>query len=497
MILNYARSLSKKQGGLILFLAVFAGLSLLGFIFVSSRTYRIGFPLDDAWIHQTYARNLGLNGEWAFIPGQPSAGSTAPLWSVLLSIGYLLGLNAYAWAFFLGWVLLWLIAVFGAYKFQVLVPLKSGWSIWVGILLTLEWHLVWAAGSGMETLMFSLLILLALTWFSRGVGNWFVLGLLIGLSVWVRPDGITLLGPAGLVILSTKVTVRERARLILELLIGILVLFVPYLLFNRALAGAWWPNTFFAKQAEYALHRQIPLLQRFFEQARLPLIGVGAVLLPGFGLALWHAFQRRRWGVFAGGIWVIGYLGLYAWRLPVTYQHGRYIIPAMLIYFVYGSAGLAEWVQPGAEHVWKRVLGKTWLLTAGLVLVAFWFLGARSYAQDVRFIESEMVATAQWIADNTPVDSLVAAHDIGALGYFSHRRLLDLAGLVSPEVIPFIRDQNQLALFLDNQGANYLVTFPGWYPQLVSRAQQIYKSPGVSGVDTGYDDMAVYSWPGN
>ena len=134
---------------------------------------------------------------------------------------------------------------------------------------------------------------------------------------------------------------------------------------------------------------------------------------------------------------------------------------------------------------------------AGLVLVAFWFLGARSYAQDVRFIESEMVATAQWIAVNTPVDSLVAAHDIGALGYFSHRRLLDLAGLVSPEVIPFIRDQNQLALFLDNQGANYLVTFPGWYPQLVSRAQQIYKSPGVSGVDTGYDDMAVYSWPGN
>ena len=179
----------------------------------------------------------------------------------------------------------------------------------------------------------------------------------------------------------------------------------------------------------------------------------------------------------------------------MTYQHGRYIIPAMPIFFVYGCAGLAEWIQLGSQDLWKRVLGKTWVLTAGLVLLAFWILGARSYAQDVRFIESEMVVTAQWVADNTPPDSLVAAHDIGALGYFANRRLLDLAGLVSPQVIPFIRDQNHLALFLDAQGANYLVTFPGWYPQLVSQEQLIYKSPGVSRVDNEYEDIAVYSWP--
>ncbi len=38
-----------------------------------------GFPLDDAWIHQVYARNLALHGQWAFVLGQPSAGSTSPL----------------------------------------------------------------------------------------------------------------------------------------------------------------------------------------------------------------------------------------------------------------------------------------------------------------------------------------------------------------------------------------------------------------------------------
>lgn len=79
--------------------AVIAGLSLSVYLLASIHTYRLGFPLDDAWIHQTYARNLALWSEWAFIRGQPSAGSTAPLWSAILAMGYLLKVNLYLWTF--------------------------------------------------------------------------------------------------------------------------------------------------------------------------------------------------------------------------------------------------------------------------------------------------------------------------------------------------------------------------------------------------------------
>jgi hypothetical protein len=58
------------------------------YLLASYFNYGIGFPLDDSWIHQTYARNLAQRGEWAFRPGIPSAGSTAPLWSALLAIGF-------------------------------------------------------------------------------------------------------------------------------------------------------------------------------------------------------------------------------------------------------------------------------------------------------------------------------------------------------------------------------------------------------------------------
>ena len=64
------------------------------------------FPLDDSWIHQTYARSLAQTGQWAFLPGQPSAGSTAPLWTLCLAAGYALGVDSLLWSHGLGCVLL-------------------------------------------------------------------------------------------------------------------------------------------------------------------------------------------------------------------------------------------------------------------------------------------------------------------------------------------------------------------------------------------------------
>jgi hypothetical protein len=89
-------------------------------------------------------------------------------------------------------------------------------------------------------------------------------------------------------------------------------------------------------------------------------------------------------------------------------------------------------------------------------------LGARAYATDVGFIQGEMVAIAHWLETNVPPDSVVAVHDIGAIGFFAPRPLLDLAGLVTPEVIPFITDEARLIEFMQSNGADYVVFFPDW-----------------------------------
>jgi len=466
----------------------------MGYLLSSYLYYRLGFPLDDAWIHQTYARNLVINGEWAFQLGIPSAGSTSPLWSGILGLGYLLGLGPYVWTYFLGWVFLFSISALGFITFRKLCPNKGNWALWVGVFLIFEWHMVWAATSGMETLPFTFLIVMVLMLLTGGNTNWWILGLLIGLSVWMRPDGITLAAPAFSCAILIPPNWRERLLAVGKLVLGILLLFILYLAFNQSLSGNWWPNTFFAKQAEYAMLQQIPFANRWLAQASLPLIGAGVLLLPGFLLFMACSLRNRVWGALMSILWVLGYLSVYAWRLPVTYQHGRYAMPAMAVYFLCSLSGIFCWLEPFSSFLWKRVVGKAYLLSFGIVLVSFWFIGAKAYSRDVAIIESEMVVTAHWIAANTEADALIAAHDIGAIGYFSGRRLLDLAGLTTPDVIPFIGDEERLRMYLIEKRVNYLVTFPDWYPDLVEQGKLVYSTNGSFSPAMGGENMSVYQW---
>ena len=125
-----------------------AGIAIGGYLLASARLYTIGFPLDDAWIHQTYARSLAADGQWAFLPGTPSAGSTSPLWTFCLAAGYFTGGAPYVWAFILGGLCLWALASIGEMLFrrQAAVHPRIPWA---GLFLAGEWHLVWAAVSGM------------------------------------------------------------------------------------------------------------------------------------------------------------------------------------------------------------------------------------------------------------------------------------------------------------------------------------------------------------
>lgn len=481
----------------ILIIGIVSALSVVSYLLASHFFFRVGFPLDDAWIHQTYARNLAFYGEWAYTPGQPSGGSTGPLWGAILAVGYLLGLSLYIWTFMIGWISLWGLSLVGMVVFREIFPERARYSIWGGLLLSLEWHLVWLAGSGMEALLYALVATLVLGILMRRNDNpvkWAVIGGCIGLSVWLRPDGVTLLGPALVVLFFPFSDRKGILRICTHFVAGFMLVFVPYLMFNQLTAGSWWPNTFFAKQAEYAEYQNIPFIIRLANQFLLPFVGVGIMLLPGFVLVLIDSIKRKRWDLFAVILWLGGYLSMYAWRLPVTYQHGRYVMPMMPVAFIIGFSGMCKWAIKETQSRQWWVLKRTWAISLVVVLSSFWVLGAQAYVRDVAYIESEMVETAYWLDQNLPEDAVIASHDIGAVGYFSNQELIDLAGLITPEVIPFMRDENQLGEYLDEQGVEYLVTFPDWYPELVSRAELIYQTDGTIAPSMDHDNLAVYRW---
>lgn len=475
-----------------LLILTLATLLVVGIYLITSNfIYTIGFPLDDSWIHQTYARNLALLHEWSFVPGQPSAGSTSPLWTFLLSLGFFLPAAPYLWTYLLGTCLLFAIAVLAESIFRRTYAEYTPRMPWAGLFFILEWHLIWAAVSGMETLLHILIVTATLGLLIAGSRRYLTLGLLTGISIWVRPDGLTLLGPLLIYLVLIEPDVRSRTVAFLRLAVGFAVLFVPYLLFNMALSGTPMPNTFYAKQAEYIDWQNTPLYTRFFFYVLQFLAGPSLILLLGVVQKTINAIRRREWGMLLSVVWVLGYITLYLLRLP-PYQHGRYLMPAMAVFLLIGLMGFYQFM-PSLRTYKTRLARQAFFVAIVFFSLAFSGYGAYTYGQDVGFIESEMVASAKWAAKNIPPGALMAAHDIGALGFFDHHPLIDLAGLISPEVVPFIRNETKLASFMDDHKVAYLIAFPYWYPDLTKRASPIFSTDGHFVEDKAHN-MTIYRW---
>lgn len=477
-------------------LALAAAVSVVAYQALSALVSQTGFPLDDSWIHLTYARNLALRSEWAFIPGVPSNGDTSPLWVSFLAPGFLLGLGPYIWTYFLGFLLLFALAcTLEISMHQFSESYTSRWPL-AGLFICFEWHFVWAAGAGMETLLHALLITVILTRLIAPAPRPLTLGLLTGLTVWVRPDGLTLIGPAlfTFVLMDTGAW-RVKLQRLFMFGLGVLVIVLPYFLFNLNLSSHPFPNTFYAKQTEYTDWQMKPIITRLGILLVQFFNGPSLVLL--FGVMVWaRSFVRaRQWGSVAAFIWFAGYLSIYFLRLP-PYQNGRYIMPAMPIFFLWGLLGLAQYYSKAGTRPRAGLMrgARATLNLVGVVTLLFWGMGAWTYARDVAFIENNMVLVARWSAVNLPPDALIAVHDIGAMGYFDQHALLDLAGLISPEVIPFMHDSQRLAEYFQEQGVAYLIIFPRTYPRLVSQAQPVFSAPKASAVPMDAEKLSVYFW---
>jgi len=507
----------------LLFWLALALLVSLFYLAVSTFGFGVtGFPLDDAWIHQTYARNLAYSGQLAFVPGVTSAGSTAPLWSFLLSMGYLIGVPFRLWTYGLGIILLGLTGWTMARLARQLFPQNRQVGLWVGLFCVFEWHLVWAAVSGMETILFIWLSVLLVERYAAVVSrdleiqkfNRFLgLGLLGGLLILTRPEGVGLVGLVGLDLAYRNWRKSQLNYLFLRWLsiaAGVALLLLPYILFHLWLTGQPLPNTFYAKQAEYAvILESFPLWWRLFGGFGPPIesvqgvfrvifIGPQILLLPGLVFAAGLTIKERRSELVIMWLWWIGFLLLYAIMLPVTYQHGRYQIPAIpwiILLGVWGTAQLLGLKPRGRRsRLVLRVVSRVLVITLVVLVIAFLILGAQAYGRDVRFIETEMVATAVWLNENVAPDALIAAHDIGAIGYFTQRHLIDLAGLVTPQVIPIIRNEPALFDFMVVQEVDYLMTFPSWYPYLSKNFSLVprFSTDAVWTVEAGGDNMVVY-----
>ncbi|MFQ3567242.1 MAG: hypothetical protein SNJ59_09595 [Aggregatilineales bacterium] len=476
-----------------------------------------GFPLDDSWIHQTYARNLATTGIWSFVPGVPSAASTSPLYTVVLAFGYVVGVPYTLWTHGVGAVVLGLTGIVGHRLASLIAPNLRWIGPLTGFALVLAWHLIWAAASGMETMLFSLLTLLLiwLVWLETTqrrlplIGRGLIFGVVAGLTTLARPEGVLLVGLSGLALLVARPKMIFRSVLLYgaTAFTAFLIVLGPYLLFNVQLTGGLLPNTAAAKQMWARPLLELSYPWRLYNVTLPLLAGAQFALIPGMVVFVVHALRRLggdRTGILMLLLpaWGVGLIALYAAQLPLPFQHGRYVIPALPALIVAGVIGTGWLLRGASAYLFGRVLARTVALTAAFLLVIFALtLGLDAYRLDVAVIDQEMVDPALWVEANIPISAIFAVHDIGAVGYFASRPILDIAGLVSPEFIPTLLDPDAMWALLEERGAEFLMAMPDQVPgrdPSDPRLCPLYSSHGDAALRAGGEKTTIYrlAWDG-
>jgi hypothetical protein len=399
-----------------------------------------GWAPDDFYITYRYAHNLAQGSGFVFNPGERVFGSTDP------GLGLLLGALQALTRAPVPWVAsaVFAASLIGIALLVLIAARRRGHGIEavLGGTLLLAAPYFWAnQGAAMPLALFLLLLAAALSPRSLTAA-----GLLAGAAVWVRPD--TALGVALLALLLLWEERRVPWRYVLAagavIAAGIGLAWAYY--------GSPLPNTLGAKTEMAAATPGSWSGLRFWLRAYVPIsrhFGAEwpAVLIAGLAGCGFLAARAGRSGRL---------LALFGLAIALAYPLLRvpffswYILPCLLA-AVYGVAFFAGAAGRALAARAPAVARMQPLLTAGIFLALAFSTLRLGWAYARGFTPAPYLQSyqrgAEWIRASSPPDAGIAYVEIGVLGYYSERPILDLMGLVSPWVRPYVVQQDLLGAF--------------------------------------------------
>ncbi|MBV9789593.1 MAG: hypothetical protein JOZ51_15510, partial [Chloroflexi bacterium] len=306
----------------------------------------------------------------------------------------------------------------------------------------------WVHFLGMEAYIFTFLLVLSISLFLAG--QRLVTGFMLGLLFLTRGEGILVFGLLLMLAALQGWTTRKTSGSnwisgVLMLGLGFAAPVAVWIVYAQSTFGSILPNTLAAKQAQGQNGLGQPFLRRLVHEW-LPTWGT-RFALPSFPLinAWWllilagvisAGLRRRSWLIFLAWclLYVLGYtlLGVsaYWWyQLPILF--------VLQLFFALGVIACVELIlnvvkqHPTAAVLSSLLVGAA-LLNLGLPTVR----NALSYEGDPR--GKSYIELSQWLRQHTASTDSVAFIEIGYLGYFTDNRIIDLAGLTLPNIVPHI-----------------------------------------------------------
>ncbi len=449
--------------------------------------HRLG---DDPMITFRYSKNLANGFGFVFNPGEKVLSTTSPLTGVLFSIPVKLGMAPQQVSIVVAAVCLAASAYLVCREFARIGWRVAAWASLIGIPLSL----ILVRSLVNELPMYLLAAVATLLLVSRRRYLWALP--LAAITVLIRPDGIVLFAVA--VTAAALVARREpefRRPLAIGTAIGVGTLVVVALI-GRAYYGRTLPVTLAAKRAQHDAGLGITYPVMIGRTLRAHLDGWWNwpnVALAVAGVAVLVLGWRRLTATFIPLllIWVLLF-GL-AFSVSGTTAYGWYAAPVVLGYWVLvalGAQGVA--LRLARVHASSQLR----LATAAVLLVVIGASGAVTVhdERNAAPLRTEMYRpAADWLRTNTPADASVGTAEVGIIGYYADRRIIDFAGLIQPDVpINFDREfgfEGFATYAFRTYQPDYVALITGWSPSLTSLPEfvdsctiaTVITVPGVGG----------------
>ncbi|MGD2251907.1 MAG: hypothetical protein PVF70_03215 [Anaerolineales bacterium] len=406
--------------------------------------------IDDAYITFRYSRNLLAGQGLVYNPGEAVLGTTTPLYACLMAaLGSVAGgpeapFPAIAWLVnaLADALTCWLLIRLGDRLGHRAAGLGAA-SVWA----IAPWSIAFAIG-GMETSV--LIVLATLTFYLYLSDRPIAAALTASLSLLTRPDALLFVLPLAIdrvrrILPEGRLNPHRLPFTITEAACFLLPL-AAWAAYAIPTYGSPIPQTMAAKAAAYRLPPEAGLV-RMLQHYATPFLGhdILGTWWIGLGLALFPALcilgsvsaLRNKVGAWPMFVFPWAHFAAFSLANPLIFRW--YLVPPLPFYILGISLGVARLV-----HDLKRPrLGPVFAAAALALTLTGWTLrpnhGPTRPSPKMAYIELELLyrQVAHSLQEQAHPGDILAAGDIGTLGYWSELHIIDTVGLISPQAAQY------------------------------------------------------------
>lgn len=447
--------MKKTKHNAYIFFSVLITCFLCGYFSFLMRDY----TADDALIYYRYIQNFLDGYGLVYNIGEKFNGLTSPLYTYIsISLAFIFHNNIQYTQIGIGAFFLFLTSI-------MLIPLfKHAVSEKIIILFPplLASSVYFYKTFGLETTMLLFLILLAICLFNRG--SYFMLAITSSLLLLTRGESLFFI-----ITLVFYHFFKKRKNPSIKIFIIPGIILCLHFSFTYIYYGALLPNTLSAKIKQGAsglwgtmafMHHSPDFFDWFFNKNLFVLTALLATALIGLYAARKNMTMRI----------MLVFLFLYctffvALNIPDYFWYYGYVFLVFYTLSLWGMQGISDFIGRSSLTIFKKY---NYVIVL-LVFLSIFIQQTTIAYKKLNGLEGHTPYTimGKWIRDNTEPNAKIACIEIGHIGWYSRRYIIDILGLINPYNADFIGEK-KFDAWLNHYSPDYILVWVPLRPHEVS-----------------------------